>query len=372
MTLAAIAVVCSLPAAAATPTSWLRSGSWPDNRHGWVGCYGSEVCSTENGGRSWHSVFSGGNFLFSVARTSSRAGVVQTGNWVGESFWTRTNGKRWYELPNVPTPNYLGGDKGLVFEGRGSRLYWHQGGSSLNQITPWPAPADPPCRGSAGLPNTCVLSLADSPFSSSVVATIGDGVLGWMRSIPGGVAVLVHASDPILSPSSVLVHREIGNELFELPDPPVSRRSLTCTDFATRWPLVIVSARSARLGEDDCRDLPLVLWRSKDGGTTWTVETTKRVHRVGARTPPRRWDARVAVPGGWVARSKGQPAALEIRQLKTTRTFVLPGARPCRVRASLMVSWPTLFVTGVRSDQSTPIRWLSQDGGATWSVLGGC
>src|SRR3954447_4126102 len=369
-TILLLIVIVASPAAAAR--SWLRAGTWSDSRHGWVACDQRVVCSTENGGRSWQRIFTGGNYLFSVVRTSSRSGVVQTGHWVGESFWTRSNGKRWYELPNVPVPDYMSGDRPLVFEGRGHLLFWHESAATLNQISPWPAPADPPCRGRSWPgANTCVLSLGDSPFTSRAVATLDEGTLGAMRPIPGGVVVLVHADDANASPAAVLVHRLGANDVTGLPDPPVTRRSLTCTDLLASGATIFVTARSDDL-QHDCPQLPLVLWSSVDGGATWAVESTERVGRVASSTDARSWGRRVAIPGGWVAASRSGPPAIAIRQLAATRRVTLPGGRRCRVVSKLVVSWPRLFVGGRRPDKSTSIRWWSDDGGATWSVFGAC
>src|SRR5262249_31547841 len=158
------------------------------------------------------------------------AGMATTGNTSGYSFWTRNNGERWYELPNVPTPT--NSERGLVFQGHGNLLFWHQSAETLFQVTPWPASADPLCKGQSWPgPNTCVLAEGDSPFPSKAVATIPTGPLDRMRNIPGGVAVLVTAADSNASPTGVLVHRGDTNVVQALPEPPLDRRSLTCTGF---------------------------------------------------------------------------------------------------------------------------------------------
>jgi hypothetical protein len=299
--------------------------------------------------------------------------VTQTGRTVGATFWTRNNGKRWYELPNVPVPDFGSGGIGraLVLEGRGGLLFWHQSEQTLNQITPWPATVDPPCRGPSWPgPNTCVLAVADSPFTSTAVATIANGSLDRMRNIDGGVAALVTADDPNASPSAVLVHRGDSNAVTTLPEPPLSRRSLTCTQFFAGWPALFVSAASYT-GKQGCSKLARVLWRSADGGRTWTVATTKQVALVGAGTRPVRLGKIVAVPAGSVVPMTGAPARLELRQVTTKRDVLLPGGKRCRV-ANVVAAWPAFFVTGRKADGTTPIRWWSDDGGATWAVFGRC
>jgi hypothetical protein len=369
--IALVAVCVALPAAA-TP-AFIRAASWADNQHGWVECRESEVCATEDGGRTWHDIFTGGNFIFSLVRTSAGAGVTQTGRTIGSTFWTRNNGKRWYELPNVPVPDLGSGGntRALVLEGRGGLLFWHQSEQTLNQITPWPATVDPPCNGPSWPgPNTCVLAAADSPFTSTAVATIPTGSLDRMRNIDGGVAALVTADDPNASPAAVLVHRGDSNAVTTLPEPPLSRRSLMCTEFFAGWPALFVSAASYT-GKQGCSKLARVLWRSADSGRTWTVAATKQVAQVSAGTPPGALGKVVLVPGGAVVPMKTTPARLELRQLAKKRDVLLPAGSRCRV-AQVIAAWPALYVTGRRADGTTPIRWWSDDGGATWAVFGRC
>jgi hypothetical protein len=365
---ALVAVCIALPAAASL--SLTRAATWADNRHGWVECRESEVCATEDGGRTWHDIFAGGNFIFSLVRTSAGAGVVQTGRTAGFGFWTRDNGKRWYELPNVPVPGYGGGDRALILEGRGSYLFWHQSGRTLNQITPWPATVDPPCRPGELDLDACALPLADSPFTSTAVATIPTGSLARMRHIDGGVAALVTADDPNASPSAVLVRRGDSNAITTLPEPPLSRRSLTCTDLFAAWPALFVAAGSYT-GKEGCSKLARVLWRSADSGGTWTVASTTRVAQVGAGTRPGALGKTVLVPGGAVVPMKTAPARLELRQLAKKRDVLLPAGRGCRV-TQVVAAWPALFVTGRKAGGTAPIRWWSDDGGATWAVFGRC
>ncbi len=369
LALALVAVCVALPAAA--KPAFIRTADWADNRHGWVECRETIVCATEDGGRTWHDIFTGGNFIFSLVRTSAGAGVVQTGRTTGFTFWTRDNGKRWYELPNVPVPGRASGDRALILEGRGGLLFWHQSDKTLNQITPWPATVAPPCRDQSWPgPNTCVLAAADSPFTSTAVATIPTGSLDRMRHVDGGVAALVTADDPNASPAAVLVHRGESNAVGTLPEPPLSRRSLTCTELFAAWPALVVAAGSFTEGQG-CSKLPRVLWRSADGGGTWTVAATRQVARVAAATRPGVLGKAVAVPGGAIVPMKGAPARLELRQLTKKRDVLLPGGRRCRV-AQVVAAWPALFVTGRRAGGTAPIRWWSDDGGATWAVFGRC
>jgi photosystem II stability/assembly factor-like uncharacterized protein len=112
LVLLAVGVVAVLPASAAR--SRIVCASWADTRHGWISCGEATVCSTEDGGRSWDTIFSGGNHVFFYRRTSATAGVVEAGNWVSGNVWTRDNGRTWYELPNIPGADYPGRRTGTV------------------------------------------------------------------------------------------------------------------------------------------------------------------------------------------------------------------------------------------------------------------
>jgi hypothetical protein len=364
-----LGIACIALPAAAAPTL-LGNASWADNRHGWVECRPTFVCATENGGRTWHDILTGGNYVFSAVRTSATAGVAQIGNLGGFSFWTRDNGMRWYELPNVPTPNYNGGERGLVFEGHGNLLFWHQSGATLYRLTPWPATADPACRGQSWPgPATCVLAEADSPFTSTAVDTISTGALGRMRNVPGGVAVLVTGTDPNASPAGVLVHRGDTNAVSTLPEPPLERRSLTCTGFYAAWPSLFVEASSFAAGPG-CDKLPRVLWRSADGGATWLAASTTHAGIRAAAARPGALGKRIPVPGGTVAPYRAAPARLEIKQLATQR-LRLPGGARCRV-VTTVVAWPAILAAGGKPSGVSAIRWWSNDGGSSWSVFGRC
>ncbi len=249
-------------------------------------------------------------------------------------------------------------------------MFWHQTGQTLYQLTPWPAAADPPCKGQSWPgPNTCVLAAADSPFTSVTVGTIAAGALDRMRNIPRGVAVLVTAADPNASPAAVLVHRGDQNPVGTLPEPPLERRSLTCTGFYAGWPALFVEASSA-VSSVGCGKLPRVLWRSADGGGTWAVESTRQVGLRAAAARSGVLGKRIAVPGGTIAPYADAPARIQIRQL-ATQNLRLPGGPRCRV-ASITVAWPALLVTGRRPGGGRAIRWWSNDGGSNWSVFGRC
>lgn len=332
------------------------------------------VCSSENGGRSWHKIFSGGNHLFGYRRTSAVAGVVEAGNWGWAVVWTRDNGRSWYDLPNVPGA-YQDGGSPPFFGGRGHSLFWHQQQRTLYQLTPWPASQNPRCEGQGVFPGVCSLPLARSPFQSTAIATIPAGRLGAMASVPDGVAALVvEGEEPLPGlvtgvPIAVLLRRGAETRSAPLPEAPLPGHRITCRSITAAWPELFVTAALSRGGCDQTRH---VLWRSRDGGSNWELHSTAIVGRKPTAVQGGLAGAKVAVPGGWVAALSGSPARLAVRVLDHTRRFALPLPRGCRVSAARpIVAWPRMFVAGRGRSGASRIQWWSSDGGATWDIFGG-
>jgi hypothetical protein len=371
LVLLAVGVVAVLPASAAR--SRIVWASWADTRHGWISCGEATVCSTEDGGRSWDTIFSGGNHVFFYRRTSATAGVVEAGNWVSGNVWTRDNGRTWYELPNIPGADYRDGGLGPFFGGRGHYLFWHQQEQTLYQLTPWPALRNPPCDGQGVFEGVCPLPLSESPFQSMAVATIPAGNLAAMASIPDGVAALViDGVEPLPSlvtglPSAVLIRRGSETRLVQLREAPLPGHTYTCSNIFAAWPELFVTAAHNKGG---CARTRHVLWRSRNGGSDWELQSTAIVGRKPSAVKGASPGAKITVPGGWVAALKGPPARLAIRVLGRTRRFALPLSRGCRLSATKpIVAWPSIFVAG-HGRSGGRIRWWSSDGGATWDIFG--
>src|SRR5256885_13455713 len=92
---AALAGALALVSAGAASTAFRpRDASWLDPRHAWApnyanhwscadahparGASDSRVCATEDGGKTWRTIFHGGNYVFDVARTPLTTGIVRT------------------------------------------------------------------------------------------------------------------------------------------------------------------------------------------------------------------------------------------------------------------------------------------------------
>jgi hypothetical protein len=131
----------TLAAAAAPDTGLYRySYSWADARHGWrMPGGGLRVESTENGGRSWHTIYRFRRHdptrrqLVGVTplRTSATAGIITVLAYHNRQLWTADNGRHWHEAWAIGWDRY---------QGRGHLLFWEGGRipSKLYRVTPWP------------------------------------------------------------------------------------------------------------------------------------------------------------------------------------------------------------------------------------------
>lgn len=291
-------VAVALPVAIGSAQEPEKQVSWADRSHrfGWIvvergpptfagdpdldpPCRGARadawmyVCSTENGGRSWHSVFQAGNGLMYVlgyTRTSRTAGVVSIGredmprtlrNGV---FWTNDNGRHWYETTRI----------GQGLEGRGSRLLWRdRRGKRLYEVRPWPPLRRPRCRGLwAWHPqdqrrrqdgSVCVGARENAGMRSYLVARTPaeeEFTSFWTwRATPPGVIALIGPALPLR-----ILTREGGvNRIQTLATPPVpASSSLSEARLEGEWPQFRLVASLNRRW---------FVWRTEDGGDTWSA-----------------------------------------------------------------------------------------------------
>jgi len=360
---------------------------WTDATHGWAAARGDpELFATRNGGRTWSGpIFSGGNYLFDVVRTSRSNAVVETGNWVGSSLWTNDGGSHWFLTDAFPKPNYNRGALAVRRAGRGSLLFWHQYGNTLYRVKGWPPRGVFRCTRSPDWPNElpnhpiCEKPAGDAGLSSAVVARLERGRFESMAAVPGGViAVVTGHNDRAVAPQ-VAGFRNGSLSLVVLPEPLLDQGdALSYVTVTAARPRLYSTADVTRGGQSGFGE---VLWRSEDGGATWTVALGKAkspsvLHRPAPPSRARRW-----FPGGFVAvaNARGRRVLL-INRLGRTRVLALPGADACSSMSILFDAnlgsfpkqWPQLFVEGRRAGRTVAVWWSQDAGRLLWTKFGEC
>ena len=359
----ALAIAGAAAGAAREPFP-VREASFPTSRLGWapnysVGlpCRAETICATDDGGRTWRTVFAVGSFLRDPVRTSALAGVVLAGPY---PFWTRNGGRTWFEMERPPASSPgLPDPTPPRYQGRGNLLFVHYGGRTLYRVVPWPSRAEPPCtaRGPEPARRVCGVPPANGGLEYRAVHTLERDALGPMANVPGGIVALVTGDRR--APAAVLLHRLGRTTLRRLPPPPASHLP---PDFSPRvaasWPWLFVVAHSRT-----------AFWWSRDGGRTWGVVARRTEGRARTRLAAAPTGAKAPLAGGWIAAVRARPA-LAIRQAGRTRTVTLPLPRSCRAAtlARPRADWPFLYV----DSRSGRARWWSDDGGRTWAVSGRC
>ena len=244
--------------------------SWIGAQYGWTARPAADcrpmraVCSTENGGATWHGIFNGGSIVFGVARTSPTAGVVSTGNQQSVRFWTRDNGRHWYRSSQI----------GREFQGSDSYLFWHNVDGLLRQVRPWPPRGVARCRGvwtnsafstrrvRGG--NVCSGPAVDAGSRSVVVTRVDNGRLASLANVPAGViAAVTGATNNI--PQVLLYRRGSANVIALPPAAGLMPCAGANQEPIVAWPRITV------LG---CRGGAVVgSWISQDGGLSWMAQT---------------------------------------------------------------------------------------------------
>jgi hypothetical protein len=357
---------------------------WLDAKHAWASPgEPSEIYVTKNGGRKWlGSIFRGGNRNYQVVPTSPKAAVVESGNWGGTSLWTNDGGRFWYATDVFGGACYAncGLYRRIWRAGRGKALFWHDFGDTLYQVRGWPPVGHFACEewafGEAdpSLPGhpLCEPPPNDAGLSSLPVAQLDHGSFGEMVAVPNGAAAIEHVPGDELAPKVALV-RGGSLSLLALPEAGADADSVDNFTIVAPWPRVYVVGWILR------QNVPAgwALWRSADGGASWTVQVTDSMTPKRARVArgrARMGRTRTWFPGGFMASARvaGRKVFL-IRQLGRSRALLLPGASACRriEVERLAPGRAELFVEGRRNGALAAI-WWSEDAGHSWLRFGRC
>jgi hypothetical protein len=379
-----------------TPKRIPLNSDWIGTQDGWAWVDDTEparIRATTDGGRTWETIFSGGNFLFyPYARTSRNAGVVATGRLGRAAFWTNDRGRNWFPLDAIPI--------GATTAGSGNQLYWHQRGDTLYRVEGWPPRGDFPCDevgsdfGPPPLPGHRFCRKVDDGLRSVVAVRLSGGAtfypFGGMVTVPpspryapsAGVASIVddlpHPRGGGPGGRGVVVIRSGGFGLLRLLPRPVLQQGeeMPAEILFGSWPRLYVVSQlmkaSAVPGEGP-RLSRSVLLRSRSGGDTWAVFVSRSLPQRASHTRgPAQLGARVPLPGGWIAagHTQGRPI-VEIRQLDRMRgPLAFAGSKGCGALRPV-VDWPRIVVEGRRGTQLRAL-WLSSDGGYRWTAFGHC
>jgi hypothetical protein len=234
----------------------VRPTSWADSTHGWKAGYDRQknaglVLSTENGGRNWHRIGSG-IVVTGLVRTSVSAGVVVDAEgpvW----WWTRDNGRHWYQAPE----RLISGE----FQGNGRYLFWtSEDLMTIFQVRPWPPRGAAPrsCR----RPGNCYLAVS-AKARAVAVARITDGAFSALTNTPGGILAVVVSRPP--SPRVRVLLRQTGrNQMIELPTVTGVRACFSLgQEPVVAWPKIVVFGCAGTSAT--------VAWVSEDAGKAWRV-----------------------------------------------------------------------------------------------------
>jgi len=362
--------------AATKPTPFPGTASWADARHGWAPDEGygvcpraweafgdSHLCSTEDGGRTWRMIFVGGNYIFNHERTSAQAGIVSTGAWGHYEYWTRDNGKHWYGV----TLDGLGQSKIPRFAGRGDRLYYAGWDSdTVYQLTPWPPQAPASCAAGwsrsiveeepdpAG--NVCLDPVVDTGTHSVPVVMVDGDLLQFAR-VPDGFFALF-SPRPSDEQLTTVVRRADANMIRKLPAASFPGGTLEGDlRLAIEWPSITVVGLY-RTKAPDYMESQEVVWRSTDGGATWSMRQ-RRGWTLESRSPTARSRPAAGVVGNEIVLAGGYVPArgedggpyrasrrVDAYRPSADRWRSLPGLPAARARAAGASTGRELYVVG--------------------------
>lgn len=219
----------------------LEYRSFADTLHGWAS-RADGVYATEDGGASWRRIFD--RSAVRVARVTATSGMVAAGDRVTKCgcrqvrLWTADGGATWHRTKQAA---------GNGFAGASGTLWWWRGGA-LSRAAAWPP-------GARGLRPVAVAKVKGSFLD--------------VEPIPRGVAALVTRRVGGIGfdwrPLVVLVQGRAVRRLLL----PRTAGDVLVRSLAVAWPEIAV--HGVDVTAFTRREEGTVLWRSEDGGATWTV-----------------------------------------------------------------------------------------------------
>ncbi|HKB20397.1 MAG TPA: PQQ-binding-like beta-propeller repeat protein [Gaiellaceae bacterium] len=215
--------------------------SFSDGMHGWASREDG-VYSTDDGGATWRLVYP--RSAVRVARVSLASGMISVGDRISRCgcrqvrLWTADGGATWTRTPSAV---------GSGFTAAAGTLWWWRG-ASLYRASVWP-----PGRG--GL--------------KGVRVSAGKGAIVDVKPVPGGAAALVSRRVGGFGFDRAPLLRFVQNRAVRNRVLPAVGGDVLVRSFEIGWPDIEVHGFDVTAFTR--RQEGSVLWRSEDGGASWTV-----------------------------------------------------------------------------------------------------
>jgi sugar lactone lactonase YvrE len=222
-------------------TSLNEYRSFSDGLHGWASREDG-VYSTDDGGATWRLVYP--RSAVRVARVSPASGMIAVGDRISRCgcrqvrLWTANGGASWTRTP---------GAVGSGFAAAAGTLWWWRG-ASLYRAAAWP----PGPRGLKG-----------------VRIAAGKGAIVDVQPVPGGAVALVSRRVGGLGFDRAPLLRFAQNGSVRNRILPAVGGDVLVRSLEVAWPEIAV--HGVDVTAFTRREEGSVLWRSVDGGATWTV-----------------------------------------------------------------------------------------------------
>jgi hypothetical protein len=215
--------------------------SFADGRHGWASRENG-VYSTADGGATWQLVYP--RSAVRVALVTPSSGMIAVGERISKCgcrqvrLWTANGGTTWTRTPRAV---------GAGFAAAAGTLWWWRG-ASLYRAKAWPP-------GAGGLKGVRVVS--------------GKGAIVDVQPVPGGAAALVTRRVGGFGFDRAPLLRFAQNGSVRNRVLPAVVGDVLVSSFNVDWPSIEVHGSDVTAFTR--HEQGSVLWRSADGGATWTV-----------------------------------------------------------------------------------------------------